>query len=63
MKADAVLRQTLDRVVDRLHPDHRELPIVLDSRRRVDHVEVLGDARVVELEDEAGVDDRLVLLS
>ena len=63
MEADAVLRQAADRVVERLDPDHRELLVLFDRRLRIDHVPVLGDCRIIELEDEAGVEDRLVLLA
>src|SRR5207248_7934399 len=63
MEADAVLRQAADRVVERLDPDHRELLVLLDRRLRIDHVPVLGDRRIVELQGEAGIEDRLVLLA
>ena len=52
-----------DRVVQRLDPNRREFPIVRDCRLGIDLVPALGDARVVELQDEAGIDDRLVLLA
>ena len=57
------LRQAADRVVERLDADHREFPVILDRRFGVDHVPVLGDRRIVELQDKPGVDDRLVLLA
>ena len=63
MEADAVLRQTLDRVVQRLDPDHGELAISLHGRRRIDLVPVLGDRRIVELQHQPGIDDRLVFLA
>ena len=61
MVADAVFRQTGERVVQRLDP-HRREPAILLGRRRGIHRVVLGHhPRVVDLEDEARVDDRLVL--
>ena len=61
MIADALRRQPCDRVVDAPRPVHREpVAIVGEARRR--HHAVVGDggARVVELHQEAGVDDHLV---
>ena len=63
VEPDAVLRQAPDRVVERLDPDHRELPVVLHRRLGIDHVPVLGDRRIVELQDKPRLDDRLVFLA
>ena len=63
VKADAVLGQAADGVVERLDADHREPPVVLDGGLRIHHVPVLGDGRIVELEDEPRVDDGPVLLA
>ena len=63
MEADAVLRQAAERVVERLDPDHRELLVLLDRRLGIDHVPVRGDGRIVELQDQPGIEDRLVLLA
>ena len=59
METDALTRKSTDGVVQRLDPHHRELLVFLDARRRVDLVPVLGDTRVIELQDEPGVEDRL----
>jgi len=50
-------------VIERLHPDHGELSVLVDGGLGIDHVPVLGDGRIVELEHEARVEDGLVLLS
>lgn len=63
VKAYAVLRKVPSRVIQRLDPGHGELLVIVDRRFGVDLVPILGDTRVVELEDESGVDDRLVLLA
>ena len=55
--------QAADRVVERLDTLPGEPPVVLDAGRRVDLVPVLGDRRVVELQHQARVDDRGVLLA
>jgi hypothetical protein len=62
MEPDPVLGQPANGVVESLHADHGELPVVLRGRLGVDHVPVLGDGGIVELEDEAGVHDGPVLL-
>ena len=63
MEADAILRQAAQRMVQRLDLGHGELAILLGGRLGIDLVEVLGDRRIVDLQDQAGVDDRLVLLA
>ena len=63
MEADAVGRQSANGVIEGLDADHGELLVVLDARLWIDHVPVLGDRRIVELKDQAGVDDRLVFLA
>ena len=63
MEADAVLRQAAQRVVQRLDRGIGELAVLLDGRLGIDLVEVLGDRRIVDLQHEAGIDDRLVLLA
>ena len=63
MQADPPLRKTSDRVVERLDPDHREFLVVLDRGLGIDRVPVLGDRRIVELQHEPGIEDRLVLLA
>ena len=55
METDPLLRQAVDRVVERFDPDHRELLVLFDGRLGIDHVPVLGDSRIIELKDEAGV--------
>jgi hypothetical protein len=54
MKADALLRQAPDRVIQRLDPDHRELLVVFDRGLGIDLVPILGDRRIVELQAEEG---------
>ena len=63
MEADAILRQAAQRVVQRLDLGHGELAVVLGRRLGIDLVEVLGDRRIVDLQHQAGVDDRLVFLA
>ena len=63
MKPDAVRRQVADRVVQRLDAEHGELLIIVQGGLGFDHVPVLGERRVVKLQDEARVDDRFVCLA
>ena len=63
MKADALLRQTAQRMVQCLDPHHREFLVVFDRGLGVDLIPILGDCRIVELQDEPGIEDRLVLLA
>ncbi len=63
MKADPLGRQAAQRVVERLDPHHDELLVVGEVRLGGDHVPAGRGRRVVELEDEARVDDRLVFLA
>src|SRR5271170_8422735 len=63
MKTDTLLRQSPDRVVERLDPTCRELSVILDSRLGIDLIPPFGDTRIVELQNDAGVDDRLVFLA
>src|SRR5438094_1836529 len=63
MKPDPVFREPLDRVVERLNADHRELLVVGHRGLRVDHVPVLGDRRIIELQHEPSADDGLVFLT
>ena len=63
MKADAVLRQAPDGVVERFDPHHREFLVILDRRLGIDHVPVLGDRGIVELQDQPGIDDGLVFFA
>ncbi len=63
MKADAILRQAAQRVVERFDPRHGELAVFFGRRLGIDLIEVLGDRRIVDLQDETSLDDRLVLLA
>jgi len=63
MKTDSVLGQAAQRVVERLDPDHREFLVGRDARLGVHHVPIVGDCRIVELQDKAGIKDRLVFLA
>ena len=56
-------RQAPEGVVERLDPQHGELLVVGDAGLGVDHVPVLGDRRVVDLQDQPGIEDRLVFLA
>ena len=49
-------------LIERLDANHRELVVLLDRRLRHDGVPVVGDRRIVDLQDDAGIDDRLVFL-
>ena len=61
--ADALLRDALERMVERLDPQLRPAPVVLDrAAEREDRVVLVQQHRVVDLEQEAGVDDAPVLL-
>ena len=51
------------RVVERLDADHRELPVVLQRRLGRELVPVLREGRLVDLDDDARVRDREVLLA
>ena len=62
MEADAILRQTAYGVVQRIDALHGELLVLFDSWGGIDHVPVLGDGRVVDLQDQAGIDDGLVFV-
>ena len=59
--ADPVARQPAQRVVERLHAHLRPAPHLVDTEIRPRHV-VGRQMRIVDLHQEAGVDDRLVLL-
>ena len=63
MEADAVLRQAAECVIERLDPDHRKLLVVLHRRLGIDHVPSRGGGRVVELQDQPGIQDRLIFLA
>ena len=63
MIADALLRQTAQRVIERLDPDHREFLVVVDIGLGVDHVPAGRGRRIVELEDKPGIEDGLVFLA
>ena len=63
MEADAVLRQAAQRVIEGLDPDHREFLVRFDTRLGVHHVPIVGDRRIVELQDEAGIENSLVFFA
>src|SRR5215472_11235178 len=63
MEADAVLREAAQRMVQRLDPDHDELPVVFDRRLGIYHVPARRGRRIVELEDEPGIEDCPVFLA
>src|SRR5215470_4797456 len=60
MISNALRRQSLDRVVEHLHVQRHPLAILLEARRRHHAVIGGGGARIIELKDEAGIDDHLV---
>ena len=58
---EIALREAGERVIQRLDADRREPAIFLGRRRRIRRVPLGHHPRVVDLEDEAGVDDHPVL--
>ena len=52
-----------DGVIERFDPHHGEFFVILDRRLGIDHVPILGDRRIVELQDQSGIDDGLVFLA
>ena len=58
--AHAILGDALERVVERFDEFGEPAPILLEGRRRNHAVIGRGRARIVDLQDEAGVDDRPV---
>ena len=63
VEADLVGGQPADRVVEHVDAFLRIAPVALDARLLLLLIPVLADRRVVELDDQPGVDDRLVLLA
>ncbi len=63
VKPDLLLGQVAQCVIQRLHPNPGEVAVVLDRGFRIDLVPVLGNGRIVDLHDQAGIDDDLVLLT
>ena len=63
VKADAVRRQPAQRVIERLHAHLLEFLELPKRRLRIDHVPVVRQARIVDLQHDAGIDDRLVLVA
>ena len=63
MVADAVLGQPFEGVVQGVDTQGGELAVLLDGGGRVGNAVLGDDAGVVDLEDEAGVDDGAVLLA
>jgi hypothetical protein len=61
--ADAFFRQSLDGVIERLDADRRPFAILLELIGREGHVVHVRQERVVDLHDQAGIDDRLVFLA
>ena len=60
MHAHALGRNIGDRVVQRGDVDRDDLAEVLDAFVEVDHVAEHREIRAIELENESGIDDRLV---
>ena len=63
MQPDALGRQAADRMVQGVDPGRRELLVIGDARLGVDLVPALGEARVVELQHDSGLDDLPVFLA
>ena len=59
--AHAVLGDALQRMVQHFDAHQRIALVLLDARLRIEHVPGARKARVVELQDEAGVDDGPIL--
>ena len=60
---DAILRQTAQRVIERLDPHRGEFLVFLDAGLRIGHVPGVRQAGIVELQHEARLDDGLVFLA
>src|SRR5208282_4925265 len=61
--ADPILGQTAQRLIERFDPHGRELLVLVDARLGIGHVPGVRQARVVELQYEARLDDGLVLFA
>ncbi len=61
VEPDAVLRDVAQGVVQRVDA-HLGVLVVVGSAHLREHLPAVAQVRVVDLEDEAGIDDRLVLL-
>lgn len=60
VEADAVLRQSLQRLVQRLDANGSETFVLLHRRLRYDGVPIVRDRGIVNLKNEPGIDDCLV---
>jgi len=62
MIAGALLREASERVIEHLDAHHRPLAVVLRRLRR--HHDLVGkrEVGIVDLQDQTGIDDRLVFL-
>ena len=58
----AVLGNIFQCVIQSLHPHCRKLAVFFDTRRRHDHVIGVRQSRIVDLKNEATVDDRLIFM-
>src|SRR5437660_12210615 len=63
MEADPLWRQTADRMVERVDPGSHQFPVIFNGWLRVDLVPALGEAGVIQLQDDSGINDGLVLLA
>ena len=63
MVADAVWRQVTQRVVQRVDPHNREFLVRFEAGLWCDHVPAGCGRRIIKLQDQPGLDDRLVLLA
>src|SRR6516162_11908486 len=63
MEADAIPGHALDGMVERLDAPHGEFAVFLHRRLGIDHVPILGDGWIIELQYEAGTDNGLVFLA
>ena len=63
MVAHAILRNAGKRVIERVDADFHTPPIFGDARLRLDHIPCIRQTRIVDLQDEAGIDHRAVLIA
>ena len=63
VKADAVLRQTAQRMIERLHARALEFLELSERRLGIDHVPVVGQAGIVDLQNDSGIGNRFIFVA
>src|SRR5687767_15224131 len=61
--AHAIDRDAFEGVIENFNPLRRVAPVFLDAWLGIEHVPGTGETGVVELEDEAGIDDGAILFA